>query len=437
MELSELQVFLTVASERSFSRAAAKLHRTQPAVSQAIRRLEDELGERLFDRSSKQGALTEAGRVLREYAQRLMRLSARRPRVAVRELRDLRRGRVLIGANEAAVHALLPLIGRFRQAHPEIQVDVRRVPSRQVGVEVAQGSLDFGVITFLPAERGLLTLSLGPDELVMLVHPQHPLAGRKEVTLAEFGREAVIAHNDPSPARERVLRTFEQKHAPINIQVALPSLEAIKRAVEMQMGVALLPKRCALSEIVARQAGRGEGPAGPPGAAAAPGLPPGRGAVTRRPGVSGGGQGTAPRLSSSGPTLSRRNCSSGATAGAVGVDPELQFRRDTARGRSALRALGEPARVRQPGGDVRTGRGSGAACPCRPTGPTSTRRVPTAACPRRCAATLPPPSSTRRSTVTVVSGSCSTALISCSTARGGTVRQGSPSCTPLPKKISE
>src|SRR5215217_4894318 len=195
MDLSELQVFLTVASERSFSRAAAKLHRTQPAVSQAIRRLEDELGERLFDRSSKQGALTEAGRVL-------------------------------IGANEAAVHALLPLIGRFRTAHSQIQIDVRRVPSRQVGVEVAQGSLDFGVITFQPAERGLHTINMGPDELVMLVHPQHTMAGRKQATMAEFGREVVIAHNDPSPARERVLRAFEQKHAPINIQVALPSLEA-------------------------------------------------------------------------------------------------------------------------------------------------------------------------------------------------------------------
>ena len=248
MELTELQVFLTVASERSFSRAAAKLHRTQPAVSQAIRRLEEELGERLFDRSSKQGALTEAGRVLRDYAQRLMRLSEEEE-VAVRELRDLRRGRVLVGANEAAVHALLPLVGRFRQAHPDIQVDVRRVPSRQVGVEVSQGSLDFGVITFQPAERGLLTVSLGPDDLVMLVHPQHPLAGRTEVSLAEFGRETVIAHNDPSPARERVLRTFELRHAPINIQVALPSLEAIKRAVEMKMGVALLPRRCALSEL--------------------------------------------------------------------------------------------------------------------------------------------------------------------------------------------
>jgi DNA-binding transcriptional LysR family regulator len=252
MDLSELHVFLMVAAERSFSRAATKLHRTQPAVSQAIRRLEDELGERLFDRSSKQGTLTEAGRVLRDYAQRLMRLSEE-AEMAVRELRDLQRGRVLVGANEAAVHALLPLIARFRVSHPQIQVDVRRVPSRQVGVEVLQGSLDFGVITFQPSERGLHALNMGPDELVMLVHPQHALANRKQVTMAEFGRETVIAHNDPSPARERVLRVFEQKHAPINIQLALPSLEAIKRAVEMKLGVALLPKRCALAEI-----GRGQ-----------------------------------------------------------------------------------------------------------------------------------------------------------------------------------
>jgi len=248
MDLSELHVFLTVAGERSFSRAATKLHRTQPAVSQAIRRLEDELGERLFDRSSKQGALTEAGRVLRDYAQRLMRLSEE-AELAVRELRDLRRGRVLIGANEGAVHALLPVIGRFRVAHPQIQVDVRRVASRQVGVEVLQGSLDFGVVTFQPAERGLNALNLGPDELVVLMHPQHPLASRAQVTMAEFGRETVIAHNDPSPARDRVLRLYERRHAPINIQIALPSLEAIKRAVELKMGVALLPKRCALTEI--------------------------------------------------------------------------------------------------------------------------------------------------------------------------------------------
>ena len=113
MDLAELQVFLTVASERSFSKAAARLHRTQPAVSQAIRRLEDHLGERLFDRAAKDGKLTEAGRVLLDYAQRLMRL-AEEADSAVRELRDLQRGRVLVGANEAAVHVVLPVVDQFR-----------------------------------------------------------------------------------------------------------------------------------------------------------------------------------------------------------------------------------------------------------------------------------------------------------------------------------
>src|ERR687890_2771995 len=109
MDLSELQVFLTVASERSFSKAAKKLHRTQPAVSQAIKRLEDELGERLFDRSSRDGTLTEAGRLLQDYAQRLLGLAAE-AQVAVRELQEVRKGRGIIGAHEAAVHSLLPHI---------------------------------------------------------------------------------------------------------------------------------------------------------------------------------------------------------------------------------------------------------------------------------------------------------------------------------------
>ncbi len=248
MDLAELQVFVTVARERSFSKAAARLHRTQPAVSQAVRRLEDELGEKLFDRTAKDGKLTEAGRVLFDYAERLMRLSEE-AEGAVRDLRDLRRGRVMIGANEAAVHVLLPVMARFREQFPHILVDVRRVPSRQIGVAVLERSLDFGVLSFPPAEADLESIQIGEDELVMLLHPKHELASRQQVTMGEFARESVIAHNEASPARERVLRLFEQKHEALNIQIALPSLDGIKRAVEMNMGVALLPRRCALAEL--------------------------------------------------------------------------------------------------------------------------------------------------------------------------------------------
>ncbi len=248
MDLNELRVFLTVAAERSFSRAANKLYRTQPAISQAVRRLEMEIGERLFDRSSKEGMLTEAGRLLEEYALRLMRL-AEETEAVVRDLRDLRRGRVTIGANEAGVHALLPILGRFQSSFPHIQVDVRRVANRQIPAEVLDGSLDFGVLTFDPKDRLLHSVRIGTDELVLLVSPAHRLAHRKQVSMADLSRERVIAHNDPSPARERVLRTFEQRHLPLDMHISVPSLDAIKRAVEMRLGVAILPRRCAIAEI--------------------------------------------------------------------------------------------------------------------------------------------------------------------------------------------
>ena len=248
MDLAALKIFLAVAHERSFSRAAAKVHRTQPAVSQAVRRLEAELGEQLFDRSSKTGTLTEAGRMLQNYGQRLVRL-AEETESAVRDLRDLRRGRVLIGANEAAVHTLLPLVVRFRQEYPDITIDVRRVPARQIAVEVQQGSLDFGALTFHPNEPGLLEVPVGSDELVLLTPPSHPLAKRKQVAMEDIREEFIVAHNDPSPARERVLRLFEEKHVPLKMVISLPSLDGIKRAVELKLGVAMLPRRCAITEI--------------------------------------------------------------------------------------------------------------------------------------------------------------------------------------------
>ena len=248
MQLPDLAAFLAVATDRSFSAAARRLHRTQPAISQAVRRIEDELGERLFDRSSRDGTLTEAGRLLQDYAQRLLGLASE-AQTAIQELQQVRRGRVIMGANEAAVHSLLPHIERFALAHPQVAVEVRRVPSRQVAGAVLDRSIDFGIITFQPGDRGIQTIPLGSDDIVLLTSPKHPLASKRRVTLEEVGKQVVIAHNDPSPTRDRVLRAYERKHTSINIQVALPSLDGIKRAVEMGIGVALLPRRCALTEI--------------------------------------------------------------------------------------------------------------------------------------------------------------------------------------------
>jgi DNA-binding transcriptional LysR family regulator len=252
MTFEDLRVFSTVAAERSFSRAARKLRRTQPAISQAIKRLEHATGERLVDRTSRDGTLTDAGELLLDYANRLLRLEAEASG-AVAELRDVKTGRVLIGANDGSVHAVLPIVEAFHRVHSGVLVEVRRVSARNVAQEVLLRNVDLGVLTFNPPERELSSIVLGRDELVLLVPPGHALAGRKQITMEEMGRQIVIAHNDPSPAREQVLRLYEQRHAPLNIRISLPSLDAIKRAVEMGLGVALLPRRCAQGEI-----GRGQ-----------------------------------------------------------------------------------------------------------------------------------------------------------------------------------
>jgi DNA-binding transcriptional LysR family regulator len=250
MDVAGLRVFLAVAEERGFSRAAVRLFRTQSAVSQAVRRLEEELKTDLFDRTTHEIRLTEAGKTLLSYAERVLAVTDEAER-AVRDVLDVKRGRVVIGSNEAGLEVLLPLIGRFREKNPGVEFEVKRSPSRLLAAEVLAVAVDFGVVAFVPPEEGLRTVVLASDELVVLSHPKHPFAKKERVTLEEFGRATVVAHSDPSPARERVLRTYAERGVALNIKVSLPSLDGVKRAVERGMGVALLPRRTALSELEA------------------------------------------------------------------------------------------------------------------------------------------------------------------------------------------
>ena len=119
MDINQLEVLVTVARERSFSRAAEVLDRTQPAISQAIRRLEHELGEKLFDRSSKDGTLTPAGELLLDYAIQMLNLR-HSAQVSLKELRELHTGKVTVSANEHTVFCLLPIIAEFRRQHPRV-----------------------------------------------------------------------------------------------------------------------------------------------------------------------------------------------------------------------------------------------------------------------------------------------------------------------------
>src|SRR5258706_3372000 len=252
MDINQLEVFLAVAQEKSFSRAAEALHRTQPAVSQAIRRLETELGEALFDRSSKDGTVTAAGRVLFDFAQQMMNLR-HHAHSAIRELRDLHRGKLSLGANEYTVMCLLPLIPIFRARHPHIKIEVKRSLARRLPGQILGRDVEIGVVSFKPSDPVIKSVAVVTDELALVVPPDHPLAAKKVVSVRELGAESFIAHNVPSPYREKVVKTFEKQHTPLNISMEMPTLEAIKRLVEKGMGVALIPRLAAHAEISRKQ----------------------------------------------------------------------------------------------------------------------------------------------------------------------------------------
>ncbi len=149
MDLFQLETFMAVIEERSFSRAAARLHRTQPAVSQVIRKLEAEMDEVLFDRAARDATLTAAGEVLREYAERLLNLRGEAA-TALSELRSLHRGRLNLAANEYTCLYLLPVIDAFRRLSPQIQVTVQRSLASRMTEGLLQHSVECGIVSYRP-----------------------------------------------------------------------------------------------------------------------------------------------------------------------------------------------------------------------------------------------------------------------------------------------
>lgn len=248
MDLHDLEVLIAVARERNFSRAAKALYRTQPAVSLAIRRLEDELGERLFDRSSKAPALTDSGELLLDFAERLVNLR-QEIRPALAELRNLKRGRVRIGANETGALYLLPVIARYRQLHPHVTVEAVRSLARNIPQDLLKRNVDLGVLSYKPDDPHLLTHIVHLDWLSFIVYPSHRLARRRKATIHDLGKESFAAHHVWSPYRERVLRTFRKFRVPLQMDVELPTVESIKKFVQMRQAVALVPRICIEAEL--------------------------------------------------------------------------------------------------------------------------------------------------------------------------------------------
>jgi DNA-binding transcriptional LysR family regulator len=248
MELTQLETFLAVAEERSFSRAAVRLHRTQPAVSQVIRKLEASVGETLFDRAARDGSLTAAGVLLRDYALRLLALR-REATSALGELKSLERGRLQLAANEYTCMYLLPAIDAFRREFPHVSVTVNRMLASRIPDELNLRTFEIGVMTFRADPAQFRTIAVYADTLAFIVSPGHSLARAERVSIADLGKEMFIAHNVTSPLRRRVIEAFQRYRTPLNMTIELPTIEAIKRFVAMGNGVALVPHLTVAREL--------------------------------------------------------------------------------------------------------------------------------------------------------------------------------------------
>jgi DNA-binding transcriptional LysR family regulator len=248
MDLSQLQVFLTVAKEQSFSRAAEKLYRTQPAVSIVIRKLEESVGQPLLVRGARQVKLTDAGELLRDYAERLINLRDEIQK-GMEDLKSLGRGELRLGVNESSIHALLPALARYRKLYPGVKLVMHRTLSRDIPQEVLNYRLDLGAVSYVPQDAKLAAVEILRDELTFVVPPKHRLARRPSVDIKELGEETFIAHNVESPYRSRVIQLFEKHRVPLHRDIEMPTIESIKRFVQMGMGVAIVPRMCVLWEV--------------------------------------------------------------------------------------------------------------------------------------------------------------------------------------------
>ena len=241
MDIHQLETFLAVAEEKGFSRAAKRLHRTQPAVSQVVRKLESDLGEVLFERSARDGTLTAAGEVLRDYARRMLTLRAEAAS-AMEELKSLDRGRLLIAANEYTCLYLLPILDRFRRLCPQIGVSIQRSLASRIPDDLlaANGGDRYPL---LPPRRGSLSSRSRFTPMSWPLWSTRIILWRREkgIAIEDLGAESFIAHNVPSPLRRQVVAAFEKHKTPLNMGMELPSLEAVKRFVAMGNGVALVP----------------------------------------------------------------------------------------------------------------------------------------------------------------------------------------------------
>jgi LysR family transcriptional regulator, low CO2-responsive transcriptional regulator len=250
MDYDQLASFLEVAKLQSFSRAAEKIYRTQPAISAQVRLLEQECGEKLFDRSGKKVQLTPAGEILQRYAQRIIELN-REALQAIAELNQTARGKLHIGANEATCLYVLPkTFFRFRELYPLVQISIYRNFSHKILQKVQEGAIELGIVTLPQTANNMEAIPVFRDEMQVIVPASHPLATNRSATVEEVANFPLILPKTGHTrvVLDRLLRAYREH---LQVSMELASVETIKKFVGAGLGISIISRAYAQAEVAA------------------------------------------------------------------------------------------------------------------------------------------------------------------------------------------
>jgi DNA-binding transcriptional LysR family regulator len=252
MEFRQLRTLLAIVETRNFTRAAERVHLTQAAVSAQIKALEAETGMPLFARVNKKIFLTEAGELLVQRAERLLKAHDE-ALLALKELGDAERGRLRIGtaSTMASREQLPPLLAELKRAYPKAQVTVRRATSAEIVAQILQNDLDVGLVSLPVEARDIRAEVLQRDRLVAIVQPAHPLAHQRSISPLQLAAEPLILGEQGGNTRRLIDLFFEKSGVRPEVMMELGSNTSIKRMVEHGLGVSLLPRSSVREELKA------------------------------------------------------------------------------------------------------------------------------------------------------------------------------------------
>jgi LysR family transcriptional regulator, low CO2-responsive transcriptional regulator len=241
MDFDQLEIFLEVARLSSFSRAAEKRFRTQPAISSQIRGLEEEVGARLLDRSGGRVSLTAAGKLFLKYAEETL---AQRKAIltAIAETERVPRGEIVVGANEGTcLHILPEVFAQFKRDYPDVAVNIKRADYAKILESIVENQVDFGVVSLPVNDNRLQSVLIHRDELVVITPCGHPLARKKSVTVAEVAAYPLVVPK-LGHTRDALESLFYDRQLKPRLAMELDSSELLKRFVAADIGVGFIAK---------------------------------------------------------------------------------------------------------------------------------------------------------------------------------------------------